>query len=144
MSIWLFYTQWTLPSFLFFIAQRPIMCHGLLNVEDLRSHSETPHSVALLWESVQPDANTSTWQHTTLARERLPCLGGNGTRNFSKGAEADPLLRKRGHQDRRSVLIAAEYVSNTESPWLNCQNTNHRFTYSYINTHTRTHARTMN
>jgi hypothetical protein len=30
-----------------------------------RSHSDTPHSVGLLWTSDQPVAETSTWQHTT-------------------------------------------------------------------------------
>jgi hypothetical protein len=31
-----------------------------------RSHSNTPHSVGLLWMSDQLVAETSTWQHTTL------------------------------------------------------------------------------
>jgi hypothetical protein len=33
---------------------------SLLIVEASRSHSETPHSVGLLWRSDQPDAITST------------------------------------------------------------------------------------
>ena len=33
---------------------------GLLNVEDSWSHSDTLHSVGLLWTSDQPDAETST------------------------------------------------------------------------------------
>jgi len=33
---------------------------GLLLIEDSRSHSDTPHSVVLLWTSDQPDAETST------------------------------------------------------------------------------------
>jgi hypothetical protein len=37
------------------------------------SHSDTPHSVGLLWTSDQPVAETSTWQHTTLTRDRHPC-----------------------------------------------------------------------
>jgi len=39
---------------------------GLLIIED--SHSDTPHSVGLLWTSDQPDAVISTWQHTLLPR----------------------------------------------------------------------------
>jgi hypothetical protein len=35
--------------------------------------SDTPHSVRLLWTSDQPDAQTSTWQHTTLTRDRHQC-----------------------------------------------------------------------
>jgi hypothetical protein len=33
------------------------------------SHSDTPHSVGLLWRGDQPDAETSTGQHTTLIRD---------------------------------------------------------------------------
>jgi hypothetical protein len=39
------------------------------------SHSVThTHSVGLLWTSDQPDAETSTWQHTTFTRDRHPCF----------------------------------------------------------------------
>jgi len=44
-----------------------------LIIEDSRSHSDTPHSVGRLWTSDQPDAGTSTWQHTPLTRCRHPC-----------------------------------------------------------------------
>jgi hypothetical protein len=37
------------------------------------THLDTLHSVGLLWTSDQPDAETSTWQHTTLKRDRHPC-----------------------------------------------------------------------
>jgi len=40
---------------------------------DSLSYSEPPHSVGLLWTSDQPDAETSTWQHTAFTRDRLPC-----------------------------------------------------------------------
>jgi len=43
-----------------------------------RSHSfNTPQSVALLWTSDQPDAETSVWQHTTLTRNRRTWLDSN-------------------------------------------------------------------
>jgi hypothetical protein len=42
--------------------------------EASQSHSETPHSVGLLCTSDQPVAETSTWQHKTLTRDRYPCL----------------------------------------------------------------------
>jgi hypothetical protein len=45
---------------------------GLLIIEDSWSHSDTPHSVRLLWTSDQPDAETSTWHHTTLTRDKYP------------------------------------------------------------------------
>jgi hypothetical protein len=34
---------------------------------------DTPHSVGLFWTSGQPVTDTSTWQHTTLTRDRHPC-----------------------------------------------------------------------
>jgi hypothetical protein len=32
-------------------------------------HTDAPQSVGLLWTTDQPDEQTPTWQHTTLARE---------------------------------------------------------------------------
>jgi len=49
------------------------MGKGLLIIGDLRSHSDTPQSVGLLWTSDQLVAETSTWQQTTLITDRLPC-----------------------------------------------------------------------
>jgi len=34
---------------------------------------DTSHSVGLLWTSDQPEAETSTWQHTTLTTDKHPC-----------------------------------------------------------------------
>jgi hypothetical protein len=59
------------------------------------SHSDTQHSVGLLWTSDRPVPETSTWQHTTLTRERHPRPSGIRTRNPSKRAAADPRLRRR-------------------------------------------------
>jgi len=56
------------------VAQQPFMGQGLLIIEASRSHSDTSHSVGLLWTSDQPDAETSTWQHTTLTTAKHPCL----------------------------------------------------------------------
>ena len=41
-------------------AQQPPVGQGLLIIEDLLLHSDTPHSVGLLWTSDQPVAETST------------------------------------------------------------------------------------
>ena len=43
-----------------FMTQQPLMSQCLLIIEVAPSHSETPHSVGLLWKSDQPDAKTST------------------------------------------------------------------------------------
>jgi hypothetical protein len=53
--------------------QPPFGGLGRLIIEASRSHSDTPHSVVLLWTSDQLVAETSTWQHTTLTRDRHPC-----------------------------------------------------------------------
>ena len=37
-----------------------LLGQDLLIVEDSRSHSDTPHSVGLLWASAQPDTEKST------------------------------------------------------------------------------------
>jgi len=46
------------------------MRQGLLIIEASRSHSDTTHSVGLLWTSGQPDTETSTCQHTPLKTDR--------------------------------------------------------------------------
>ena len=62
------------------IAQQPLVGKGLLIIEAFRSHLDTSQSVGLLWTSDQPDAGPSTWQRTTLARDRCPCTRGIRTR----------------------------------------------------------------
>ena len=47
-------------SLFFTMAQQPLVGRGPLIVEDSRLHSDTPHSVGLLWTSDQPHAETST------------------------------------------------------------------------------------
>jgi hypothetical protein len=79
------------------MVQQPLARHGL-TIGASRSHSDTPHSVGLLWASHQPYAETSTWQHTTLSRDRHPRPGRIRTRNPKKRAAAGPRLRPRGHQ----------------------------------------------
>ena len=45
---------------------------SLTRIHD-NTESDTPHPVGLLWTSDQPEAETSTWQHTTLTRDRHQC-----------------------------------------------------------------------
>ena len=49
------------------------MCPGLFIIEVSGLHSGRPHSVGLLWKIDGPVAETVTWQHTTLKRDRHPC-----------------------------------------------------------------------
>jgi hypothetical protein len=56
--------------------------------------------VGLLWTSDWPTAGTSTWQHTTLTRDRHPCLHWIQTCSLSKQVVTDPRCRMHGSWDR--------------------------------------------
>ena len=47
--------------------QQSSVGQGILLIEGLRLHTDTPHLVGLLWTSDQLYSGTCTWQHTTLA-----------------------------------------------------------------------------
>jgi hypothetical protein len=85
------------PRTLYFflpMVQQPLVGQGLLIIEASRLHSDTPHSLGLLWTSDQPDAETYNWQHTTFTRDRHPCPPtGIRTHNPRKRAAVDPHLR---------------------------------------------------
>ena len=66
-------TATTTTTTFFHRAQKPLIGQGLLIIKASRSHSDTPHSVGLLWMSDKAEAQTSTWQHTTLTRDRHIC-----------------------------------------------------------------------
>jgi len=82
------------------MAKQPLVGQVLHTIEDSRTHSDTPHSVGILWTSDQPVAETSTSQETDI---HAP--GGIRTHNPSKRAAADTRLRQRGHWDRRWLDI---------------------------------------
>jgi hypothetical protein len=78
-----------------------------------RSHSlDKPDSVGLLWKNDQPEAETSTWQHTTLKLKNIHATGGIRTRNPSKRAAANPRLRPRGRWDRLLLLYLPKKISS--------------------------------
>jgi len=41
------------------MVQQPLLGQGLLFIKDSRSHSDTPHSIVLLWTRDQPDAENT-------------------------------------------------------------------------------------
>jgi len=45
---------------------------GLHIIEFWPSHSDTEHSVELLWTSNRSIAETSAWKHTTLTTDKHP------------------------------------------------------------------------
>jgi len=85
----------------FSMAQQPPVGYGLLVIDVSRLHSDTPHWIGLLWTSDLPDAETSTWQHIEVTRDRHPCPDGIRTRNPGMRTVAEPRLRPRGHWGRR-------------------------------------------
>ena len=58
-SILFKYQNTNLPFFLSPLTQQPLVGQGLLIIEASGSHSDTPHSVELLWTSDQPNAKTT-------------------------------------------------------------------------------------
>ena len=78
------------------MARQPLVALGLL-YEVSRSHSDTAHSVRLLWTSDQPDAEPDNTQHSQETDIYAP--GGISTHDPSKRATADPRLRPHGHWD---------------------------------------------
>jgi hypothetical protein len=68
----------------------------------LPDHNDAPQSVGLLWTSDKSDAETSTWQHTTLTTVTFMPPGGIRIKKPSKRAAVDPRLKPRGHWDRHS------------------------------------------
>jgi hypothetical protein len=60
--------------FFFPMAQQPPVGQGFLIIEASRSHSDSPHSVGLLYTSDQTVVGNSTWRHTTLTTDRHPCV----------------------------------------------------------------------
>ena len=85
---------------LFFMVQQPLMGQGLLTIEASWLQSNTPHSVGLLQTSDHPDAETSTWQQTTLTTDTHACPGRIRTLSSSKRMQADPSLRLHNHWDQ--------------------------------------------
>jgi hypothetical protein len=81
------------------MAQQPLVGHGLLIIEASRSHSDTLHSVGLVWTRDRPDTETPTWQHTALRWGRHPCPREDSNPQSSKWAAANPCLRECGYSD---------------------------------------------
>jgi hypothetical protein len=51
----------------------PIPCHDLPCGASLSHPLDTSHSVGLLWARDRPDAETCTWNQTTITRDKQPC-----------------------------------------------------------------------
>ena len=94
LCVWL-YLQLRLNYFSFFLlAQQPPSppngpgpphSRGFWN-----THSDSPHSVVILWTSDQPIAETSTWQHTTLTTDKHPYHRWDSNRKSQQGRSRRP------------------------------------------------------
>ena len=58
-----------------FLAQEPPVGYRILIHEVPRSHSDTPHSVGIVWTSHQLVTVTSTGQHTTQRQKSMSTVG---------------------------------------------------------------------
>jgi hypothetical protein len=87
--------------FFFPMNQQLLIDQGFPIIVDSLSHPHTPHPVGLLWTSDRLDTEATTCQHTTLTRDKHPCLSGNCTHNPSERTTAEPRLRPRGYRYQR-------------------------------------------
>jgi hypothetical protein len=81
-------TSTTKSSNLFSMEQQTLVGQGLLIIEASRSHSDTPHSVGLLWTRDRLNAETSTWQHTPPTSH--PCLRRDSNSQSQQASDPRP------------------------------------------------------
>ena len=96
------------------MVQEPLGSQGLLIIKASQSHL-----AGLLWMSDQPNAETTTWCHATLTRDRHSCPGGIRTCNPSQQAAAHPRFRTHSDWGRPTHLITRSYpLMSVNYPWL--------------------------
>jgi hypothetical protein len=88
------------------MVQQTLVGQGLLIIQASHLHSDTQHSVVLLWTTDQPDRHICLTTHNTCKTQTSipPCEV--RTRNPSKQAAADSCHRLGGHRDRPSLPVA--------------------------------------
>jgi hypothetical protein len=82
------------------ITQQPFAGQCTFNVVASRSHSNTPYFVGLFKTSDQPDEETSTWQHTTLTRDKHTCPHQDSNQQSQLTSDRSP----RGQRDRTNTV----------------------------------------
>ena len=87
------------------MVRQPLVGQDLLIIEASLSHSETPRSVGLLWTNDRPVVETSTWQHTTLSRDRYPCTRRDSNPQPQQANGRRLHLRPRGCWDWRPRVL---------------------------------------
>ena len=102
------------------MAQIPLVGQNLLVIEASRSHSDTSHSVELLWTSDQLVAETTdNTQHSQQIDIQAP--GGIRAHNLSRRAAVDQRLRPRGHSYRsiglKRIINYKRYKKMRQFSW---------------------------
>ena len=103
------------------MVQQPLVGQGQIIIESSRSHSDTPHSVRLLWTSSPTQRPLlDTTRHSQGTDIHVP--GRIRTRNPSKWAAcADPRLRPRGywniHTEHPRILGASVKDLVSRATW---------------------------
>ena len=90
------------------IAQHSPAGQSLFNIGLSQSHSNTPSSVGLLSTSDQPDAETSTWQHTTLTTDIF------ASRRVSNPQPQEASGRRPTPQTARPLGTALQYFNSVK------------------------------
>jgi hypothetical protein len=132
----IFYVSLFIINIFFSVAHQPLLNQGLLIIEASWLHSDTPHSVQLLWTSGQPDAETSAWQHTTIKRDRHLCPWRYSNPHYQQTIGCRPnqrLIRPRGYYDWHTLYYYILY-----GPFYSLY-----YVCVCIYTHTHTHTHTF-
>jgi len=94
------------------MVQRPLVRQDLLILEASRSYKHThththTHSSGVLRTSGKADEETSTWQHTTLIKDRHPCARRISNPQSYQASGRTPTSE--AFADHRRYLILANY-----------------------------------
>jgi len=100
-------------------AQQLLLGQSLLIIDAAWSYSDTPQSVELLWTSDQRDTETSSWQHTTPTRDRLP-----RRRDSNTQSQQGPRLLPRGIVPTKNNKKKFQRTDSRKAHTLKCH---HRF-----------------
>ena len=107
-----------------------------------RLHSDSPHSVGLLWTSGQPDAQTSTWQHTTLTKDRHPFSRRDSNLQSQQASSRRPTLktaRPLGTADRNILLPQNYNYSDSRADCIVCESISVGYRGCYTDRNTQCH-----
>ena len=100
------------------MARQPPVGQDHFIIEHSRLQSDSPQSVGLLWTSDQLVAETSTWRHTTLTRNRHPDIRRDSDPQFQQASGRRPTTL-----DRATAGIGCNWprIQELFSEWIGCQ-----------------------